>query len=241
MLSNFQEYAAMHAVEKNHWWYKTLHRKVLKEIQNAGKQEPKILDAGCGTGGLMLFLKQEGFKYITGFDYSQFGVDFSLKNELSVIKADLLEIEKNYAAATFDIIVMNDVLYQFESSEVTKILLISNNQAFRAFAGTHDIAVGSKQRFTKVDFSKYLKNVGSLKIISSHYWSFFLSPLVFIVRTLQRLKLKLNMVDLKNIKSDVKEEAPFLNSLFFALLKLEDKLIKNAPFGSSLFLVFKKA
>ena len=67
---------------------------------------------------------------------------------------------------------------------------------------------------------------------------FFVSPLVFAVRSFQRLKLKLNPK--VNITSDVKLPIPLVNYLLAKLTLLENKILLCKPFGSSLFVVAKK-
>lgn len=250
MINNDAEYVAMQAVESKHWWYKTLHEKVLLNLPK--HKSIKILDAGCGTGGLLSKLQDAGYYNIEGFDYNDKALSFCKEKKFKVQKIDIRELEKYHEAQSFDVIICNDVLYQFEIFEIQNILhqfknllksngiLIGNNQAFNVFKGTHDIAVGSKRRFTILDFKQYLLEIPELQIQLFNYWSLFLSPLILLIRLLQRLKLRLNFEDLKNIKSDVGVVNPFLNTLFYKLLKFESKVISKSPFGSSLFLVITK-
>ena len=63
MLKNDQEYQQMYNAETNLWWYKILHEKVFDQIKRHSKnQEISLLDAGCGTGGLITFLKKNGYE-----------------------------------------------------------------------------------------------------------------------------------------------------------------------------------
>ena len=243
----------MYEAEEKLWWYRILHEKVLKEIQNRflENKQIKILDAGCGTGGLMSFLIKHGYENIQGFDYSEDAVSFCKERNLDVQQTDITNFENKFAANSFDIIVNDDVVYQFDNSTITNIfhtfqsilkvdgIIITNNNAFNVFYGTHDIAVGGKQRFKLSDFEKILKNL-PLKIIYYTYWSVLLSPLILGVRLVQQIQLKLNLIDLKSIKSDVTVPADFVNNFFYQVVKLEEKLFKNGFFGSSLFLVLRK-
>jgi 2-polyprenyl-3-methyl-5-hydroxy-6-metoxy-1,4-benzoquinol methylase len=254
MLINSKEYRAMFEVEDKLWWYKTLHEKVITEINSfaKGNKEVLILDAGCGTGGLLLKLQSAGYKNIQGFDFNDNAVEFSKSRGLNVQKLDITNLQGVFEKQSFDVIVSNDVLYQFEDlvieetiSSIIDILkpngvFISNNNAFEIFRGTHDIAVGSKKRFVLKDFKAYLSKIKNASILKHYYWSLFLSPLILVVRLVQKLKLKLNLVDLKNIKSDVEMPSEFMNNLFYNICKIESKILKSSPFGSSLFLVIKK-
>lgn len=253
MLSSREEYQMMYASEEKLWWYKILHEKILREIRNrfGEKKDIAILDAGCGTGGLMSYLMLQGYNNIQGFDFSEDAVSFCKERKLKVQQIDITSFITEFADVSFDVIINNDVLYQFEDNIIIQSiknlerklknngLLISNNNAFDIFYGTHDIAVGGKQRFTKADFGNYLAQTG-LRILNYSYWSLFLSPLILSVRLIQQFQLKFNLINLANIKSDVHVPGNFVNNTLYKIVKIEERLLKNGGFGSSLFLVIGK-
>ncbi len=252
MLINKAEYQAMYNVEAELWWYKILHGKVLKQIDaNFKTKEIKVLDAGCGTGGMLDVLKRNGFTNISGFDYNPHAVEFTNLRGFAVDQINILKVSEHFKADSYDVIVCNDVMYQFEETEIIDILnqllsllkpngvLITNNNAFEIFRGTHDIAVGSKKRFQLSDFKSYIDG-SNVSILNYSYWSFFLSPLILVIRLIQKLQLKLNLVDLENIKSDVALPSKFMNSLFYNVVKIEDKISNFYPFGSSMLLIFRR-
>ncbi|RYU97202.1 class I SAM-dependent methyltransferase [Emticicia agri] len=253
MLSSREEYQMMYDSEEKLWWYKILHEKILKEIKSkfAEDKSINILDAGCGTGGLMSFLIQHGYKNIEGFDFSKDAVSFCKERKLKVQHIDVTNFDLEFVDSSFDVIINDDVLYQFEDNIIVKALknlerklksngiLISNNNAFDIFYGTHDIAVGGLQRFTKSDFEKYLTQTG-LKIFRYSYWSLFLSPLILSVRLLQQFQLKFNLINRAEIKSDVSVPGNFVNNILYKIVKVEEKIFTNGGFGSSLFLVMIK-
>ncbi len=237
------------------WWYKTLHDKVITEIKSYSElyTDLKILDAGCGTGGLLTKLKAIGIKDIQGFDCNEDAVAFSESRGIRVSKQDITNFGTAYPQESFDVVVSDDVLYQFDDKGIKNALndiycvlkpggiFITNNNAFAVFGGIHDIAVGSKRRFVKKDFERFLNDFPGFKIQKSTYWSLFLSPMILAVRLLQKLQLKLGMVNLNEVKSDVSMPSEAVNSLLYAICKLESKMLKKSLFGSSLFMVIKKA
>src|SRR6478672_8830430 len=48
------EYDRMDAAESSMWWYRALHRRLIAALADAGGA---VLDAGCGTGGLLAHLR----------------------------------------------------------------------------------------------------------------------------------------------------------------------------------------
>jgi len=253
MLINYDEYRMMYEAEEKLWWYKILHEKVLKEIQNKfiENKEIKILDAGCGTGGLMNFLIKHGYNNIQGFDYSEDAVSFCKERNLIVRQTDITNFEGVFEQENFDVIVNNDVVYQFDNATIINIfitfqsilksdgIIITNNNAFNIFFGTHDIAVGGKQRFRLSDFERIFLN-SHLEIVYHSYWSLILSPLILLVRLIQQVQLKLNFIHLKNIKSDISIPSNFANNFLYTAVKFEESLFRKGIFGSSLFMVLKK-
>lgn len=71
-----REYATLESLEDRFWWYRALHRLVLERISAYAPAPPlRILDAGCGTGGMMRRLRA---RYpdaaLTGIDWSPHAV-----------------------------------------------------------------------------------------------------------------------------------------------------------------------
>jgi hypothetical protein len=201
---------------------------------------------------MLSFLQKKGYETLQGFDFSLDGVAFCKTKNLNVIHADITDFSDKFNEK-FDIIICNDVLYQFDNEDIVKILdclfsrlkptsiLITNNQAFDIFSGIHDIAVGAKQRFSISKFNKILsQNQSSFHISHYFYWSFFLSPLILFIRLFQKIKIKFGLVNLENVESDVEIPSEFINNILYKIVKIEEKLIKKPPFGSSIFLVLEK-
>lgn len=250
MLDRHDEYDRMAECEHAHWWYRALHERTLEAIrQRFGDQPVRILDAGCGTGGLMMFLREKGLSQIEGFDLSDGAVRYCLERGLKAQTLNLRQIGQSYPAQGFDVIVSNDTLYfldgpereDFVNSANTLLapggLLIFNAPANALFSGVHDRAVGIARRFRRADISA-MNAAGLMTEVKNGYWPFLLSPLILVVRTWQRIGLATGLI--REIRSDVSMPSPALNRLFLGLCRWEQRVLGLAPFGSSLFVVLQR-
>ncbi len=250
MIGKRIEYERMHAVERQLWWYRILHGKVVRAVRPLGP-DPAILDAGCGTGGLLDALREAGFSRLAGFDLSTDGVELTRERGFSVEVRRVQDVAGFQPGQRFDAIVCNDVFCYLSEAEITGVLrdfreklnpgglIVTNNNAFRAFAGSHDVAVRVPKRFVRADFRRCAHAAG-LAEHASTYWSLLLAPLILAVRTGQRLALRLGWQDPAHVASDVKLPARVVNELCYRLVRAEEQLLGTAPFGSSVFMVLKK-
>lgn len=253
MIGRRNEYEKMFQVETKLWWYRHLHERVLTEIERhfGTNRALKILDAGCGTGGLLWFLGERGYTRLQGIDGSTDAVGFCHDRGLTVELVDLTQLASHRPDDNdYDVIICNDVLYCLAEEHLLPLLhelgrrlhpeglLITNNNAFRVFRGQHDLAVGALRRFVRADFDTLLPTA-HLTLVRSTYWSFFLSPLILVVRQWQALQLRLHLSG-PTPASDIDVPALWLNKWLYHLVSLEHRWLPRTPFGSSLFLVCQK-
>lgn len=253
MIGKSDEYQRMYDAEQELWWYRVLHQKVVAQLQShfKGQKSLNLLDAGCGTGGLLLYLKKQGYDQIQGFDFSTDGVALAQQRGLRVTYHNLLEIDRYAPNEQFDAIICNDVFTYFSDEEIVKVmrsigqklrpggLFITNNNAHKAFAGIHDWVVGGQKRFVAADLERLATQAG-LGVVYDTYWSVLLAPLIMAVRAWQRFQLRRGWVDLSKQSSDVAVPPAFINQLLYGLVKLEERLWRRGGFGSSVFMVFQK-
>ena len=212
--------------------------------------EISILDAACGTGGLLSYLKQNGYQNLTGFDYSQYAIEFSKERNLDVSFGDLKNVHDFRKANRYDMICCNDALYFLDDQQIINALqvfkkrlnpngiILINIHAHEAFAGTHDVAVGSSRRFVLKDFKNYAQAAG-LAISYNTYWPFFLSMPIWAVRKWQRYQMRSGNINTAELHSDVSYPGDFINGVLKTVTTMEGTFLSSAPFGSSLFMVLK--
>ena len=247
MLGNQYEYDVMSMAEEGHWWYRTLHRQVIRQVKANFGADCRILDAGCGTGGLLLKLKEQGFENAEGFDLDPYAVELAKNKGVRAVQGSLQEIDTLYEKS-YDCIISCDVLCCISEAEQKMVLskmlkllkkdgkIIINFPALEIFRGTHDICVGIKKRTSKKHFQSMLCQ--NLSLAKANYWPFLLSPIILFVRSLQRRKLKHCLEP--NFTSDIQTlgwiTGHILNGICFV-----DSLLPFKPLGSSLFVVIQKS
>src|SRR5258706_9685816 len=81
-------YSIMYEVEGKHWWFAGRRRIIAefveKTCQALGKQRPRILDVGCGTGANLQMLAELGDA--EGVDVSTAALDFCRAPGLSQVR-----------------------------------------------------------------------------------------------------------------------------------------------------------
>lgn len=252
MIGRSEEYEKMFRLEQQLWWYRILHESVGQALlQRFGtSRDITILDAGCGTGGMLNYLRQRGYTNVRGVDGSTDAVAFCQERHLDASLLNLNDLASYAPEQTYDAIICNDVFCYFDDPHLTRLLaelayrlkpggiLISNNNAFNVFYGQHDLAVGSTRRFVQADFERLLPPV-RLRIQDSTYWSLALAPLILLIRQWQRLQLRVGLIHTDQPASDVYLPGKWINEMFYHLVRTEQKLLRRTPFGSSLFMVIE--
>lgn len=248
MLDRDDEYRKMAECERDHWWYRSLHEQCMQAISSLSAGQPLcILDAACGTGGLLLKLMQDGHRPLHGFDLSPTAVERAQACGLDVVRADLRSLSTVFPSTVFDVIVSNDSLYFLSEQEQDAFvrvcherlrpggLLIMNLPARAAFSGMHDRAVGIQRRFEPEDVTR-IARTASWEVVRNKSWPMLLSPLIFGVRAAQRRRLGRSS---EAIVSDVSMPSGWVNVLLYRLTRAE-RSWPGSGYGSSIFLVLKK-
>lgn len=236
----------MFFLEDSHFWFigKRLFIKTIlnKYCQNY-KKNLKILDIGCGTGGLTLFLTNWG--KVIGIEKNQLAIKLAKKRQLKIIKADAQKLP--FSDNKFDLVTIFDVLYHKDINDVIKVIkesyrvlkingfFLITDSSFNFLKSNHDKILGGNKRFTIKKIEKFLTKSDFI-ILKSSYIFFFIFPLIF-------LKRKIIDFIFKTKNSDVEKIANFINWLLIKLISFEAWLLRylSFPFGSSLIIMAKKS
>lgn len=179
-------YDALYTVEDHLWWFTGLRK--LYAYLLADVKDILILDAGCGTGANLTFLKPYGNSLSPlGIDISDDALAYNIKrgNQGRVMKADMNSLP--FKNASFDLVLASDSLYHLRVDDTTvlrefhRILkkdgqLIMNTASYQILKSRHDIHGMTKQRYTRKSLQCLLTTAG-FHVEQLFYWNSLLFPL----------------------------------------------------------------
>lgn len=245
---DIKEYRTMYDVELYHWWYSGLRKLVLAFMNEYSheKDNPVVLDAGCGTGGML----EECRGYNTfGLDISEEALNFCRQRSLANLAQGSV-CDLPFKDGFFDIIISLDVLYHLDVSDDDEALkefyrvikrdgiLLLNLPAYNFLKSSHDKTIHTRQRYALKDVKDKVKNAG-FTIERITYRNAFLFPAAAMVRLVKKQFSGSGEIQ----GSDLKPMPRGINSVLKGILNLENRLILNGvnfPFGLSIFCVARK-
>ena len=244
------EHDAMYESETVLWWYVALREFVLDwlHLRDATPRPVlTMLDAGCGTGGMLERLAP--FGTAVGVDLAPHAVRLTHdRRGCAVAQGSLAALP--FADDRFDAAVSLDVISDagvaieaLALDELYRVLkpggrLLLNLPAFTSLAGEHDVAVRTARRYTAKEARALVERHG-FHVVRCSYWNMALTPAVWLVRRLSRWK----SLDEATAHSDIAPPAAPINRALLTLVRLERALLHRVPrlpFGSSLLLLARK-
>ena len=233
------EYLKLAAVEDEMWYFQALHAHFYHELRRRFDPEAgiRILDAGCGTGGLIRRLRARTPRWAwEGVDMSSLACELARERTgVPVAEGSLTALP--FADGSFDAVVIADVLQQLVSPldglrQARRVLkpggvLVFNVAAYRWLWSYHDDTCQTQHRFTRREVIELLKRA-DLQSVRSSYRNMLLLPLVVLKRKVFK----------QPGGSDVRPYGRTANALLRRVLEIEDKWARSVtplPWGSSIF------
>jgi SAM-dependent methyltransferase len=239
------EYDRMNVVEDRLWWYRAAHANMLDALLRApAPHGSPLLDAGCGTGGLLRRLASTRHERLhVGIDILERAALMARRKSgapVVVASAVRLPFRDDSLGTIFsvDVICHRAVDPARALAEARRCLLpggslIINVPAYQWMASFHDRQVHNARRFDRAGLRALLSAAGFARIRAT-YWNTLLFPLMVLRRKLLPPRAG---------ESDVSEIPGIADRFFGAVMAVERaglRLGLRYPFGGSLLAVATK-
>ncbi len=189
---NQDEYRKLAEDEDQMWYFRSLHGHVLRELAHL-PPGTQLLDAGCGTGGLILRLREARPDWRwAGIDFMPLACELARERcgpEVDIRTASVTELP--FADESFDAVVSVDVVCQIENPEAAakeffRVLrpggiVVLNVPAYMWMYSYHDISCHTKHRYTRPEVDALLRGGGFEERKTTH-WNALPFPLMFAKR-----------------------------------------------------------
>ena len=236
-----EEYRQLAAVEDDMWYFRALHTHIERAlVANLPAGPQRILDAGCGTGGLIrrLGARHPEWQW-TGVDVSPLACQLAReRGATDVREASVTALP--FADGEFAAAVSADVLYHLDDDqaalrEMARVIrpggvLVLNVPAHRWLWSYHDIAVSGRRRYARNEVASKLAGAG-LKLQRLTHWNSLLLPLLAVRRKLLPAPAG---------RSDVRLASPWLEKMLSGVAATEAAWLRTGasfPVGSSILAV----
>lgn len=249
-----EDYEYLYRLEEEFWWFAGM-REITASLLDPllPQRDRAILDAGCGTGGNLEWLKRyAGQGRVVGMDFVSTALDFCRqRGHRELARASATELP--FADQSFDLVTSFDVLVQIPGEgtddqamrEMWRVLRPNGIAFVRGAAYTwmrsgHDEALETQRRYELEELCGKMRLAG-FEVLRATY----ANSLLFPIAAIRRLALK--KLGLADSGSDVKplpEHLAWLNRALTAALGWEANRLRKPqakfPFGLSAICIARK-
>ena len=249
---NRDEYQFLYELEGHHWWFVGMRKIIAAILDRQSLSRPlRILDAGCGTGFTMSWLRRYGIDTrVYGLDFSPDALGYCRqRGESLLVRGSVRDLP--FPNCAFDVIVTLEVLDWFSPAEVTQPfaemarvlkeggLLLVRLPAFQLLRGAHDDAIRTVHRYRAAELAQCMVRQGS-KLERVTYANTFLFPIAVVWRWLHRSQQKQPHSDVRPLPKFIS----WLNPIFVWILGVEAALLRHfrwrLPVGLSVIALARK-
>ena len=220
------------------WWYRALHVRLCEALAEV---TGCVLDAGCGTGGLLAVLCQ------CRPDLQRVGLEWNLaaarrarsKSQSVIVRGNVNALP--FDDASFDAAVSADVLCHAAVDppaalgELRRVLrsggrIVVNMPAYPWLISAHDRRVHNVRRVSASSMANLLRQA-DFRQVRAGYWNGLLLPLMVVQRKLLMRSAA---------ASDVAVFPPWLNATLHGMTQFERRLPFLLPAGGSVLAIAEK-
>jgi ubiquinone/menaquinone biosynthesis C-methylase UbiE len=251
---NADDYAYLYELEEDFWWFAGM-REITAALLDPvcpPTRDRSILDAGCGTGGMLAWLKRyAGNGRVAGVDVNPTAVDFCRRGgHTSAAQASVTDLP--FSDSTFDLVTSFDVLGELPAEtsadraidEIQRVLkpkgiAFVRVAAYEWIRSSHDLAQDNQHRYLAGELAGKMEHAGFDVLRSTHANGLLMPLAIFQRLVLKRLGLASGS-DVKPLPSVLSS----LNSGLSATLRAEARWLRrpsaNLSFGLSAICVAQK-
>ncbi len=245
-LSLYREFAERH--EARHWWFVGRRRIIASVLLDmlGTRKDLRILDIGCGTGGMIPLLSAYG--RVTGIDPAEAAIRYSRQRYDSM--AELLQVDfpsELPGRGDFDLVTLFDVLEHLDDD--TRALAVASTllrpggrllitvPALRSLWSPHDVINQHRRRYLRKELKERIEGAG-LHLDRLSYYNSLLFPAVFGARLLRR-----RLARMGDRRSDFRIGNHWINNRLADLFGAERHLLKRCdlPLGVSLIAIASRS
>ncbi|HXA20769.1 MAG TPA: class I SAM-dependent methyltransferase [Acetobacteraceae bacterium] len=232
------EYDLMDAAEDRMWWYRALHVRLVAALADV---HGSVLDAGCGTGGLLAALRaRRPDLELVGLDWAEAACRrAAAKSGAQIVRGSANVLP--FADASFDAVIAADLLCHRAVDpdrtlpELSRVLrpggrLIVNMPAYAWLLSAHDRQVHNVRRQTAGQLATLLRKAG-FHGVRARYWNGLLLPLMVVQRRL---------LSRGSAASDVAAFPPWLDAMLHGMTEIERHLPFALPAGGSVLAIAER-
>lgn len=230
-----EEYHSMRLFEDDYWWYRSLRSVVAENLPDA----KSVLDAGCGTGGM---LKEIASKKVVGIDSSPYALTHTRERGFDlVVRGSVCALP--FPPESFDAVLCLDVIYHrgvaddgAAVKEFARVLrpggkVILHAPAYGWLHGSHDEKVHGARRYTTKRVGELVRGAG-LEICKLSYRNLAALPAAIVFRRFLPGRSG----------SDLAPLPGWLNKVLLGISLFENRVLRGVslPAGLSVFCIAKK-
>jgi ubiquinone/menaquinone biosynthesis C-methylase UbiE len=227
-----------------YWWVVARRTAAVQFLKDHAPEERplRILDAGCGTGGLLDVLAQWPDAEVTGVDFAPEALSFCRqRGHHRLVGSDLTVLP--FRSESFDVVTALDVLEHVPNDaraldEIFRVLrpggiLVASVPAYQFLWGPHDEALHHCRRYTAPQFAEVVHRSG-LRVEKETYLLSALFPVAAVMRLATKRR--------SHGSAGLPQVGPVLNRALLGIQNAELAVARKAslPFGLTVLAVARK-